>query len=508
VPMKYLAILKDSLREAIDTKIFYVTVALSVLISLLVMTITYKPVPTKDMVDTFTDVINLIAGSKHRDAPKMNLDPVKEVTIQEFQRLDSGEEPWTGSYRFVMQIELWEPMTEGKPAEVPPPPGGAQGGAPPGGPPNPLKQDAPNQEDGKHDGGKHDGGKHDGKQDGKHQVKGKLSPRVTENSLLIPLMMFYQWFDQFSVKQLPPADDKHQRFEVTTKGMKRGFRSRQEWFHRPGLAFGLVEVPLPYFNLSQIVSFIGNTVIGNLGGAVTMLLSIVITSFFIPSMMSKGTVDLLLVKPINRYVLFIFKFLGGMTFMLLNTTIIMFGVWFGLGIQSGFWCHSFLLCIPVFTFEFVIFYAASAFSGVVTRSPIVSILSVVLLWGMLSLAGWAYWIGVESYAVQNRPSAEVDVEPAPLRPPPEGWGIDVIKIMHGILPRYKDLDWLLARQIRADLLRPREDNRQLQENYEFRLKALERDYGAYSWAESVAISTLFIGVFVGLASWRFAARDY
>jgi len=43
--MKFLAILKDSLRETLDVKLFYVLGALSVLLILFVASITYKPEP-------------------------------------------------------------------------------------------------------------------------------------------------------------------------------------------------------------------------------------------------------------------------------------------------------------------------------------------------------------------------------------------------------------------------------------------------------------------------------
>src|SRR5262245_58254905 len=41
--MKFLAVLKDSLREAVDTKVFYVMVGLSVLVTLLTATMTFTP---------------------------------------------------------------------------------------------------------------------------------------------------------------------------------------------------------------------------------------------------------------------------------------------------------------------------------------------------------------------------------------------------------------------------------------------------------------------------------
>ena len=41
--MKYLAILKDSVREAMDTTVFYVTAGLSLLLILFVSSISFRP---------------------------------------------------------------------------------------------------------------------------------------------------------------------------------------------------------------------------------------------------------------------------------------------------------------------------------------------------------------------------------------------------------------------------------------------------------------------------------
>jgi ABC-type transport system involved in multi-copper enzyme maturation permease subunit len=459
--MKYLAILRDSLREAIDTKVFYLTVAISALVSLLVLTVSYTPVPMQDAVEQFTDFMNLVTRTRNPQAAKMQLAGVRETQVTEFKRLDNGTEPWTGNYEFTMDLELWD--------EVEP-----KGAAP-------ARQKLPQ----------------------------PRTPPITANSLIMPLMVFYTWFDDFTVTPLPSTDANHLRFDVKTKGIKRGFRTRQEWFHQPGLLFGLIPLPIKIFKLEQIVRFIGNDVIGSFGAGSFMLLSCVITSFFIPNMLQKGTVDLLVVKPINRFTLFIYKFLGGMTFMLLNTSIIMLGVWFGLGLQSGFWVNSFLLCIPIFTFEFLIFYSISALAGVLTRSVIVSILAVVVLWSVLNSVGWAYWIAVEQYNVQDRPTGEVDLEKEVIRAAPEGWGVQFIRFLHAILPRYKDLDWLTAKQIKAELLKPDDLSRpEIAENYNFQLQVLERQFGTYTWLPALGVSTVFIGFLVGVSAWRFSARDY
>jgi ABC-type transport system involved in multi-copper enzyme maturation permease subunit len=468
--MKYLAILKDSLREAIDAKVFYVTVAISVLVSLAVLTVTYRPIPMIEMVEQFTDLMNFVTRSRSPEAPKMGLPGVKETTISDFKRLDEGTDAWTGNYEFTMDLELWDEAVEPK---APQPKGG---------------EDPKDQQP-------------------KPQAK---AAKITANSMTLPLTMFYQWFDSTTVTALPSADPKHLRFDVKTNGIKRGYRTRQEWFHQPAPLFGLVTLPIKFFKLEQIVRFIGNDVIGSFGAAVTMLLSCIITAFFLPNMMAKGTIDLLVVKPINRVTLFIYKFLGGMTFMLINTSVVMLGVWFGLGVQSGFWVPGFLLCIPIFTFEFMVFYSVSALSGVLTRSAIVSILSVCMLWALLTLIGYAYWFGVEQYKVQDLPTGVVEIEgDTKIRQPPEGWGITVIEVFHALLPRYKDLDWLTAKAIKLELIKPDDLSRpELADNYRFQQQVIQRQYGTYTWGPALGASTLFICIMVGLAAWRFTARDY
>ncbi len=457
--MKYLAILKDSVREAIDAKIFYVTVILSVLVSLLVLTIGYQPVPMEDMVKEYTKLLNFITESGKKNSSKFNLSAVRTVEIEDFKRLDEGTEPWTGQYRFTMDMELWDDDKEPKDGPAKDPPG--------------------------------------------------RRAQVTADSLQIPIMVFYQWFDNFTVKALPATDTKRVRFEVQTKGIRRGFRTRPEWYHQPTVLFGLWAAPLRIFKLERIVRFIGDDIVGTFGAGVTMLLSCILTAFFIPNMMAKGNVDLLIVKPINRVTLFVYKFLGGTTFMLLNTTIIMVGVWAGLGLQSGYWVHWFLLCIPVFTFEFLMFYSVSVFAGVLTRSPIASILAVIVFWALFTVVGWAYWIAVESYNVQNRPSGEVELEDAVIRQPPEHWAVEVIKFFHAIMPRYKDIDWLTAKEIKGELIKPEDLSKpEIADNYRYQLQVLDRQFGTYSWGESIAVTTVFILVFSGFATFWFATRDY
>ncbi len=46
--MKFLALMKDSLREAIDAKVFYVTVAMSFLLILIVGSVSFRPLTAEE----------------------------------------------------------------------------------------------------------------------------------------------------------------------------------------------------------------------------------------------------------------------------------------------------------------------------------------------------------------------------------------------------------------------------------------------------------------------------
>ena len=130
-----------------------------------------------------------------------------------------------------------------------------------------------------------------------------------------------------------------------------------------------------------------NYVVNGIGAWVAILVSIVITAFFIPNMLRKGTVDLLLVKPMRRTALLLYKYVGGLLFILVNTAVAITGVWVALGLRSGIWAPAFLLTIWIITFFFAILYSVSTLFGVLTRSPVVAILLTCGAWLFLFIVG-------------------------------------------------------------------------------------------------------------------------
>ena len=82
---------------------------------------------------------------------------------------------------------------------------------------------------------------------------------------------------------------------------------------------------------------IQDILISSVGGLIIILIAVIITSFFIPNMLRPGSVVMLLSKPISRITLLLFKYLGGLFFVLILTSFVVGGVWLITGVRAGVW---------------------------------------------------------------------------------------------------------------------------------------------------------------------------
>ncbi|NIP86693.1 MAG: ABC transporter permease subunit [Planctomycetales bacterium] len=127
-------------------------------------------------------------------------------------------------------------------------------------------------------------------------------------------------------------------------------------------------------------------------GVAAVLVAILVTAPVIPHMMEKGTIELLLSKPVSRIPLFLASFIGSCAFILLNASYLVGGLWLIAGLRFDIWEPKLLLCIPLLLFRFVIYYAVSAFIGLIWRSPVVAVIVTILF--------WAVCLGVEQTKVR------------------------------------------------------------------------------------------------------------
>jgi ABC-type transport system involved in multi-copper enzyme maturation permease subunit len=123
-----------------------------------------------------------------------------------------------------------------------------------------------------------------------------------------------------------------------------------------------------------------NTFVNLFVGVVGVFAGVLVTASIIPQTYAPGAIDLLLSKPISRSLLFLTKYVGGCMFILINAAYVIGGLWLITGLRLGQWSNRLLLCIPVFLFLFAIYYAVSGLAGVIWRNAIVSVVIAVLFW--------------------------------------------------------------------------------------------------------------------------------
>ncbi len=112
----------------------------------------------------------------------------------------------------------------------------------------------------------------------------------------------------------------------------------------------------------------------------TIILALISTAGIIPDLVSGGTIEPVLSKPIGRTRLFLTKFFTGLLFVTLQVTIFSIGCMLVMGIRAGAWEPKLLLAIPIVLAVFSYLYAFCAFVGLITRSTIAALLLTILFW--------------------------------------------------------------------------------------------------------------------------------
>jgi ABC-type transport system involved in multi-copper enzyme maturation permease subunit len=496
--VKFLAILKDSVREAVDFKIFYVLIGLSLLLAFLALSLSFTTVAGgREVVREFAILpLNTEADELDQAQAKSALFPSGpfRFTVRSVQPLDGAPDLPSSNFKVVLEASF--ATAEGaKKAE-----------ADPG-----QLEDYVRRRFGRIE---------------HRSMMEAAEARVLEwKGLNLPLLG-----QRFGGRQAT--------LEVKTRPTPATARF---WPHKVTFLFGAVplspEAGVPLFSYLGILE---GFVVGTFGSSIAVLIGIIVTAFFIPNMLRKGTVDLLLVKPIHRSALLVYKYVGGLAFIFLTTVVAVGGMWLALGLRSGLWPVSFLLNILALTYFFAILYSVSAFFGVLTRSAIVAIL--------LTIGAWFFMLvvrGTHSYFEVRRgmdrwardlherfgdeglkamqgiaEMGDAGAQPGRQGRPPriedlrfeENWLTHSVTVLYKILPRTGELDQILNRRLSHDLafgdprVPPKEDKPPPELPGNIPLPRLTPP--PPSLVEVLGVSSAFIAVFLALSCWRFATKDY
>ena len=135
--------------------------------------------------------------------------------------------------------------------------------------------------------------------------------------------------------------------------------------------------------INEIVAAVMNFFIGTLG----VFAAVLVTASIIPNTFESGAIDFLLSKPISRVLLLLTKFFGGCAFILLIATYFIVGIWLVVGIRFQLWNHRILMTIPLFMFLFAIYFSVSTFAGMRWKNATVSIVMAILFWAACFVVG-------------------------------------------------------------------------------------------------------------------------
>jgi hypothetical protein len=448
---KFIAMLRDSYREA--GWMLQVMLVFSLLLIFFIASIGFRPLSIDELVGQSTRFLNRILPISP-DYPKFG-SPVFSI---ENYKAGNAAEPWKGTHDFEFVItcpddkELEKFKTEGRSRQLPASRAGVE--------------------------------------------------RFVKQG--------FEFLDEVTVKSID-AKPNVLRFAVHAEKTK--IQEVREWPHVPSILF-FFEAPLLTNSLRGGVYFMLKWLVNGAGSWILLAVSVVVTAGFIPNLLAKGTIDLVISKPISRPFLLVSKYLGGLTYIAILTAFTALGVWFVIGLRSGLWSPNFLLIIPILILYFAVLYAVSTLVAVLTRSTLVAILATILAWAI-------FWgVGKVNDGVMNREMREkkqqaltipkpgdmesIDPDEVLSRLDPDAplWGVLprsfflVPKILHFPCPRTYELDSRLGRVIASGVLSEREFK-----------KAGYEEEPRENWAEMICVSVFFIMFCLALSSWRMVTRD-
>ena len=193
---------------------------------------------------------------------------------------------------------------------------------------------------------------------------------------------------------------------------------------------------------------------------------LIIVSSFIPSMLQKGHIDLLLSKPISRTKIIIGHLLAGVAFVFISLLFLFGVIWIIVSAKTGVWHIPFLYSVFWFTFLFLILYSLMIFTGLLTKNTVLNILINLVLFFPIS---WIFYILT---VVTNKGEQFFSFGAV------SGF---IIKFFYYILPKPWDL---------ADLCE----------------SAIKQE--AFTSIQPILTSVLFIGIMISLSIWYFNKKDY
>jgi ABC-type transport system involved in multi-copper enzyme maturation permease subunit len=157
------------------------------------------------------------------------------------------------------------------------------------------------------------------------------------------------------------------------------------WTFRPSIPFGAGM----RFGTALFVFFLQLGIFEWIACFGAVVMALIVTSGMVPNMLRKGTVEFWVSQPVGRVRIVLFRFLGGLVFILPPAILLLGGSFLILSLRSGYWNWWFLMSLPIFVLYYAVLHSLSVLFGMLTRSTIAAILLTALIW---TVSGLVYWV--------------------------------------------------------------------------------------------------------------------
>jgi ABC-type transport system involved in multi-copper enzyme maturation permease subunit len=435
--VKYLALLKDSLVETLDRKSLLVVLIISVLLILVCASIGFNEL------DASGSLQHVVRNFARISRPGQDIRPITFTMTYEVKDVKKEGKNYTFTLEaspvneFNKSVLTWNAMGKG------------------------LLKNPDDPVEGIKDG---------------HAVEPEwdLEDRFLRSQFRAAMM------PRVEVEKGPPSTEKRV-FLVKAQEPR---TTTLEGGHEITLFFGAYSARLP-MSLAIFLVFVEVMVADWIGGFFGVMLAIIFTAGFVPGMLQKGTLDLILAKPVQRPVIILAKYLGGLFYVAIPATVLVGGCWLVISWRSGFYNFGFLSAIGVLITIFAVLYSFALLMGVLTRSTIASILLTIGLWFFSFAVAQTHQVfeNSESFGFTAPPMVAKAVEKVRL-------GLPRTSELAGVT-NYYILKGNLGPELEA-MLEGAGQTRKIEPN----------------WV-SLAISSFgFIAVMLAMACWTFSKRDY
>lgn len=269
------------------------------------------------------------------------------------------------------------------------------------------------------------------------------------------------------------------------------------------------------------------------------ILALLSTASIFPDLASGG-VDTMLSKPIGRTRLFVTMFAGGMLFTAVQVVVWAVLAFFILGLRGGSWELGIFVVVPIVLAFFSYLFCIQAVVGMISRSPIASVIVTLLFWIFVFLVDTG-----ERFTMVGRIAGRLEIEAIEARMAKvedeerksgfakrreerletvPNWELahDIFFAVKTVLPKTTETAQLTRRALAITTDIPVEEEGEIDEDEQTRRglfssgfvsqrklgAAIEKEYETRDPWWIVGTSLGFVGAVLGFGAWHFRRRDF